>query len=160
MKAMWLLGGLGLGVGLTYLLDPEKGERRRGLIGAQLTEYGRQTDDLLDATRRTLGRQAHSLLDKTRWSPRPQPGLGDRLLVQAEQVGLTKGLLLLGCIGLGAGMMYMLEPSGGPRRRALVRDTVRAYWHNADDFLRTSASEVRRRTGGQLTEKAQSTQPA
>jgi hypothetical protein len=160
MKTLWFVGGLGLGAGLMYLLDPEKGERRRDLIRAQFTTYGRQTDDFLDATTRTFGRQAHGLLAKARVPLWHQQGLGDRLLAQAEQVGMTKGLLLLGCVGLGAGMVYLLEPSGGPRRRALVRDKMRAYWHNTDDFLRTAAREVSKRTHGLTTEEAQAAQQA
>jgi hypothetical protein len=138
-----------------YLLDPEKGEQRRDLIRAQLEAYGRQTDDFLDTTRRTLSRQAHGLLANTRMPLRHQPGHGDRLLAPAEQVGMSRGLCLLGCVGLGAGMMYLLEPGGGPRRRALLRDKMRAYWHNADGFLRTSSGAARKRTSGRTAEEAQ-----
>ena len=73
---------------------------------------------------------------------------------------MTTGLCLLGCIGLGAGMVYLLEPSGGPRRRALLRDKMRAYWHHTDDFLRHSASEARQRTRRLITEAAQAARQA
>jgi hypothetical protein len=42
-------------------------------------------------------------------------------------LGILKGILMLGCTGLDAGMMYGLDPRLGRRRRALVRDKVRAY---------------------------------
>jgi hypothetical protein len=131
MKMLWLLGGLGVGGGLMYLLDPEKGPGRREDVRGQLTVYGRQTEDFLDNTTRTLGRQAQAALARTRRPFRRQPGLGERLLTQAAQIGIPTGLVLLGCIGLGAGMVALLEPQGGPRRRARLRDKARAYWHLA-----------------------------
>src|SRR5262245_43502586 len=75
MQTMWLLGGLGLGAGLMYLMDPEKGEGRRNLVRGHVVDYGRQTGDLLDDTRRTLGRQAQAVLATTRMTFRHQPGL-------------------------------------------------------------------------------------
>jgi len=89
----------------------------------------RQTDDLLDDTTRTLDRQVQAFLAKTRVPFRRQPGLGERLLMQAEQLGMTTGVVLLGCVGLGAGLIYLLEPQGGPQRRARLREKARAYWH-------------------------------
>jgi hypothetical protein len=65
MKTLWLLGGLGMGAGLMYVLDPEKGEARRDMINGQLAAYGRQTGDLLETPRgRWAGRPR-------RPSPRP-----------------------------------------------------------------------------------------
>ena len=45
-KTALLIGGLGLGAGLIYMLDSERGERRRAMARAQLERYRRQTDDL------------------------------------------------------------------------------------------------------------------
>lgn len=142
MKPLWLIGGLGLGVGLMYMLDPEKGEQRRGFVRTQLADYGRQTEDFLDDTTRTIGRQAHALLRRAHMPRRYQPGLGERLLTQTEQLGTTSGLLMLGLIGLGAGLFSLLEPDSGPRRRALVRETARTYWHKTDRSLRGAANSV------------------
>ena len=108
MQTLWLLGGLGLGAGLMYLLDPEKGAERRDVVRAHVVDYGRQTGDLLDDTRRTLGRQAQAVLPRTRVPFRHQPGLEKRLLTQAEEMGLPLGLCLLGCVGLGVGLGYLL----------------------------------------------------
>jgi hypothetical protein len=55
---------------------------------------------------------------------RRQPGLGKRLLTQTEEIGLPLGLCFLGCVGLGLG--YLLEPQGGPQRRARLREKGRA----------------------------------
>jgi len=48
MPALWLLGGLGLGAGLMYLLDPETGAERRDVVRGHVVDYGRQTGDLLE----------------------------------------------------------------------------------------------------------------
>jgi len=143
-----------------YLLDPEKGERRRDLVRGQLAAYGRQTEDLLDDTTRTLSRQAQGFLTKARVPFRSQPGFGERLLTQAQHLGMSLGLLLLGCIGLGAGLVYMLKPQQGPQRRALLRDKASAYWHKTDTFLRSAVNNGVSHTNGRKMEDAYAAQNA
>lgn len=133
MQAMWLLGGLGLGVGLMYLLDPEKGAERRDVVRGFVEDYGRQTGGFFGDTRRTLGRQAQAALTSatTRMPFRRQPELGERLRTQVKERSLPLGLCLLGSVGLGVGLGYLLEPQGGPQRRARLREKARAYWRPA-----------------------------
>jgi hypothetical protein len=118
-----------------YLLDPEKGEGRRDLVRGYVEDYGRQTGAFLDDTRQTLGRQAQAVLTARRRPFRRQPGLGERLFTQVEELGLPVGLGLLGCIGVGMGLGYLLEPQGGPQRRAWLREKARAYWHTTETLL-------------------------
>jgi hypothetical protein len=143
MQTMWLLGGLGLGAGLMYLLDPKQGEERRDLVRGSLGDYGHQTGNFLGDTGRTLGRQAQAVRAMTRGPFRRQPGLGERLLTQAEQLGMTTGIVLVGCVGLGAGLVWLLEPQSGPQRRARLREKMRAYWH-ITGTRRTPQQESRR----------------
>jgi len=140
MKTLWLLGSFGLGAGLMYLMDADKGEERRDMVRGYMVNYGRQTGDLLDDTRRTLGRQAQAVRATTRMPFRHQPGFGERLLTQATQLGMTTGVILVGCVGLGAGLIALLEPQGGPQRRAWLREKARAYWHPTEP-----QQELRRR---------------
>jgi hypothetical protein len=130
MNTLWLLGGLGLGAGLMYVLDPEKGAGRRDFVRGSVEDYGRQTGALLDETRRTLGRQAQAALATRHMPFRHQPGLGERLRAQAEEWGLPLGLGLLGCVGLGVGLGALLEPQGGAQRRAWLGAHLRAYWQS------------------------------
>jgi hypothetical protein len=69
-------------------------------------------------------------------------------MTQAEQRGMAPGLFMLGCVSLGAALAYLLEPSGGPRRRALVRDTARTYWHKTAHVLKPSAGNGQQHTRG------------
>ena len=90
-------------------------------IGARLTTAG-------ITPREALGRQAREFLAMAplaRRYRRPRPA--ELLLARVEQLGLLKGILTLGCTGLGAGMMYVLDPKLGRRCRALVRDKAQSY---------------------------------
>jgi len=49
--------------------------------------------------------------------------------MQAAPCGMPTGLALVGGVGLGAGLVALLEPHGGPQRRAWLREQVRTYWH-------------------------------
>jgi osmotically-inducible protein OsmY len=151
-KTAWLIGGLGLGAGLIYMLDPERGERRRAMAWAQLERYRRQTDDLWDHTTRRLGHQARALIARAPLARRYRPGPGELLLARAEQLGLLKGLLMLGCTGLGVGMMYVLDPRLGRRRRALVRDKVQAYGRRLGKVVSQTVHDARQRTYGLIAE--------
>jgi hypothetical protein len=132
MQTLWLLGGLGLGAGLMYLLDSEEGDGRRERVRGYVVDSGRQTGALLDDTRRTLGQQAQAVLAMPRRPFTRQPGLGERRRTQAAPRAMTIGIALVGGVGLGAGLVALLEPQGGPQRRAWLREQARAYWHPTD----------------------------
>ncbi|HEY9854154.1 MAG TPA: SRPBCC family protein [Stenomitos sp.] len=59
---MSLLGGLGLGAGLMYLLDPDRGKRRRSLLRDQGIHALYAAEDLLDTGSRDLGHRATGLV--------------------------------------------------------------------------------------------------
>jgi hypothetical protein len=152
-KTTLLIGGLGLGAGLIYMLDPERGERRRAMARTQLERYRRQTDDFWDHTTRSLGRQARELFARIPLARRYRRlGPGELLLARAEQLGILKGILMLGCTGLGASVMYVLDPRLGRRRRALVRDKVQAYWRLMGKFISQTVRDARQRTYGLIAE--------
>jgi osmotically-inducible protein OsmY len=51
-------------------------------------------------------------------------------------------------MAVGAGMMYLLDPDRGSRRRALVRDQVVHGGHELDDTARSGVRHVRNRAVG------------
>lgn len=54
--------------------------------------------------------------------------------------------------GLGAGLMYLLDPEQGDRRRALIRDQVARLLRRTGRAAGVTARDVRHRTGGLLAE--------
>jgi osmotically-inducible protein OsmY len=56
-----LLGGLGLGAALMYVLDPQRGKRRRALVRDKAVHAAHKTSDRLDARSRDLRNRAHGV---------------------------------------------------------------------------------------------------
>jgi uncharacterized membrane protein/osmotically-inducible protein OsmY len=52
------LGGLGVGAGLMYILDPDRGRRRRAMVRDQIIQALHETGDALDAGVRDLNNRA------------------------------------------------------------------------------------------------------
>ena len=69
------------------------------------------------------------------------------LLSHRSKKGET-GLALLGGFGLGALVMYVLDPARGARRRALARDKAVKLYNRATDRLGARSRDVRNRTKG------------
>jgi hypothetical protein len=153
-KALWLLGGLGLGAGLIYLSDSEQEKRYRRLAQGQWRAYRRRTNDLMSQTGRSIGQQTRHWLDRMR-PPIDRYGYGWRRQeaprAPAGTFG-TQSLLILGGIGLGAGLMYIFDPRAGRRRRALAYNRVRSYWHATGDYMAKTGRDVRNRTRGLVAE--------
>jgi hypothetical protein len=58
--------------------------------------------------------------------------------------GPSRGLDVLVGVGIGAAVMYYLDPDGGPRRRALVRDKIVGAITMAPDAFEATAHDVGR----------------
>lgn len=61
-------------------------------------------------------------------------------------------LALLGGVGLGAGLMYLLDPDGGGRRRALARDKAVHGLKVSGRALRKTSLDLGNRTRGLVAE--------
>jgi hypothetical protein len=64
-------------------------------------------------------------------------------------------LALITGIGFGAGLMYILDPAMGRRRRALVRDKTIHVWKKTSDAVGSTARDVSNRAVG-LSQKLRS----
>jgi uncharacterized membrane protein len=65
---------------------------------------------------------------------------------------MNRAMALFGGAGVGAGIMYLLDPDRGRRRRALVRDKVVRGVHALGDALDTTSRDLRNRTRGVIAE--------
>lgn len=61
---------------------------------------------------------------------------------------MNKGLALIGAAGVGAGLMYILDPDRGNRRRALVRDKVEHTVRKTKDEIERTSHDLGNRMRG------------
>ena len=59
---------------------------------------------------------------------------------------------LVASIGLGAGLMYFLDPQHGNRRRAMVRDKANRFVNSIDESIDKALEDTRNRARGVLSE--------
>jgi gas vesicle protein len=81
MNTRDLLTGAGVGAALAFMLDPDRGRRRRALVTDQMTRASRTTRRALDATARDLGNRARGLAAGSRARPSDRD-LNDQKLVE------------------------------------------------------------------------------
>jgi uncharacterized membrane protein len=65
---------------------------------------------------------------------------------------MTDRISLIAGAGLGAGLMYLLDPDRGRRRRALARDKAIHLLHRSDDAVSATARDVSNRLRGVVAE--------
>ena len=65
-EAIALLGGLGVGALLMYLLDPDRGNRRRGRILDKMVKLNQQTVDAMNGKAKDLSNRAKDLLHEAK----------------------------------------------------------------------------------------------
>ena len=68
------LAGAALGAAVMYMLDPERGARRRAESGRKLRELGRQTGDVLDKVVRDIGTRVEATAEAARAPAAPEAG--------------------------------------------------------------------------------------
>ena len=86
-----MLTGLGIGFGLMYFLDPERGRRRRALVRDQVTHGARITRDAAGATRRDMSHRASGTVAALRGRFR-QGTVDDAVLVEPVRTRMGRTL--------------------------------------------------------------------
>src|SRR5919198_206940 len=76
----------------------------------------------------------------------PLPTQSQRRHIMKQRLSMLAG------IGMGAGLMYWLDPVQGRRRRALVRDQLISGLAQSADLLDKAARDLRNRAWGSAAE--------
>src|SRR2546423_15640722 len=63
-RELVLLSGVGAGAALMYMLDPERGARRRALVRDKAVSLANKTPDALNATARDLSNRARGIVSE------------------------------------------------------------------------------------------------
>ncbi len=58
----------------------------------------------------------------------------------------------VGALGLGAGMMYLMDPQMGRRRRALIRDKFVHLGHETEDLVTSQGRNLKNHAKGWMHE--------
>ena len=61
-----ILGGVGLGAALMYLLDPDRGNRRRALIRDKMVKLNRQTQEAVSGRVTDMSNRAKGMLHEAK----------------------------------------------------------------------------------------------
>lgn len=121
--------------------------------GPQITTVARQLATSGRKTARDLGHDVKSLGGEMRHV---------RLTTEPRRSGpnLLPGLALVGGIGAGIGLMYLLDPKSGARRRAALRDRIMQLMRIGSERATGTASEFRNRTVGVMDHARQTVRGA
>jgi len=162
-----LAGGIGIGAGLLYLLDPDQGQRRRRQLmsGAQslgdrvstpamglLSSVRGYASDAMDSARGSAS-SARDYADDATSGIRgfvSSKLAGGRAALERQVCGETHTehmlgvtVCALGSMALGAALMYVLDPSMGQRRRQMAMDKASEYTGRAGEALRSGYDSAR-----------------
>lgn len=96
-----LLGGIALGAGLMYLLDPAHGRRRRALLHDKLVHAKRVGGERADAGARDLANRARGLAARVRSRLRRAP-IDDRRLEERVRARIGRAVSVPGSIEVRA----------------------------------------------------------
>lgn len=67
-KFFWMVGGIWLGAGLMYMLDPDRGKKRRAMIRDKATDVLEHTGDAIEQKGNEIRKQAREFVADTRTS--------------------------------------------------------------------------------------------
>jgi len=145
-KGFLLLSGLGVGAGLSYLLDPSQGPRRRSRIRANVRRAGYQAADLLNDGAGSMWDHTRDAFDQVqahlpaRYWPRSAAVRRRHSLMPDDM-----GLLLLGGLGLGAGLLLFFGARKASPYDVTSSKPVAQLRHWVDGFMDECMTRIRRK---------------
>lgn len=98
-----LLGGLGLGAALMYVLDPERGKRRRALVRDKAVRVASRTGERIEARSRDLRNRVRGVAAEAKSLTRPEAVddavLEERVRAEIGRVVKTPGAIEVSATG-------------------------------------------------------------
>lgn len=139
-----VLGGLGIGAMAMYLFDPDKGVARRKKVREEAQGMVNKASDAVHHAGQTLRQGKSRLQERARqWMP---TSMADDTCPVGHAARVAAPIV--GALALGAGLMFMLDPVSGRRRRLRAREKAVLYTHNAEDSLVSAGRRVSDRAKG------------
>jgi hypothetical protein len=168
---MSLAGGVGLGAGLLYLLDPDKGEKRRRRMmsgaanlassareyaGEALGGVGSKVGEMFGTAREYAGESMSGLGSYAGKKMRGVSDYASEKVDDARQYAVEKlagetraehrinmSICALSSMALGAAVMYMFDPASGRNRRRYVSEQASNYASQAGEYARDAGTAIR-----------------
>lgn len=100
-RGILFLGGLGLGAGLMYLLDPDRGARRRSLLRDKMRHTMRVEKEVVNKGVRDLGHRATGIMARLRSLRQPEQ-VSDEKLVERVRARMGRSVSHAGAIEVTA----------------------------------------------------------
>lgn len=176
-----LVGGVGIGAGLLYLLDPDKGQKRRNQLLSGASDLASHARDYAGDAFGSIGSKVGNALGSARdYASDKMHGVSDyahdraddvRGYAQKQVFGETRAehrvgvtICALSSMALGAALMYAFDPKNGKNRRRYVRDKAGEFASSASDYakqagdaIKNGVGQVRDRVSGAVDRGTQST---
>lgn len=70
---------------------------------------------------------------------------------------MNRNVAIVTGVGLGVGLMYILDPTAGRRRRAVMRDKAFSFWRRGASALDKASRDITNRTKGVMSEMGSKT---
>lgn len=168
-----LVGGVGIGAGLLYLLDPDKGQKRRNQIlssasdlashakdyaGDAFGSIGSKVGDVLGSARDYASEKMHGVSGYARDRADDVRGFAQKQVFgeTREQHRLGVTICALSSMALGAALMYAFDPKSGKNRRRYVRDKAGEFASSATDYAKQAGDAIKNGVG-QVRDRVSST---
>jgi len=163
-----MVGGVGIGAGLLYLLDPDKGQKRRNQILSSASDLASSAKDYAGDAFGSIGSKVGDALGSARdYASEKMHGVsgyardraddvahGVRAYAQKQVFGETRAehrvgvtICALSSMALGAALMYAFDPASGKNRRRYVRDKAGEFASSASDYARQAGDAIKNGVG-------------
>lgn len=89
-KRLSALTGIGLGAGLMYIFDPDRGKRRRSIIRDKTVHLSKKTQHAISITARDISNRIHGLGAEARSLLKREKEVPDDVLVERVRAGMGR----------------------------------------------------------------------